>query len=645
MVTLAKNSYNEIAQNHTPASWLAQLPSNYQNRILLEQAAQLAFITGNQAKGLGEISCWQHGMAMANNLLDLNVDSELLAAALLFPVWNYTNLNAADIEETLSKNIAHLLVCVDKMDDISLLHNTQNKSPAQIENCRKMLLAMAEDLRVVLLKLVERLHALHTARFLPPIEQKKLGEEIFSIYAPLANRLGIGELKWQMEDFAFRIINPEEYKKIAKQLDMKRIEREALIKNTLGLLEGYLTRASLTGFELMGRAKHIYSIHKKMIKKNLTLDQLFDISAVRILVNTIDECYQVLDLIQQHFDMIQSEFNDYISAPKANGYRSIHAAVFSHDCHIIEIQIRTYAMHQESELGVAAHWSYKEGGANNRDYQAKIAWLRELLSWQKEVEAKEKSEKNVLNDRVYVLTPEGDIIDLPQGATPLDFAYTIHSNIGHRCRGAKIDDHIVPLNTPLKMGDRIEILTSKTVSPSRDWLNASLGYLTTARARAKVAHWFRQQDYDQNIINGKTILDRELKRLHMSDIDHETLAHKFDHEGKLAFYASIGANTLRQAQLSGRLETWYKTAPTKTSRTKNSNPDSSHKKSSGILIEGTSYWLTRTARCCQPLPGDAIAGYISQKHGIAIHKINCNSFLARQKQKPERVLLASWGDK
>ena len=627
-----------------PDDWFAQLPAYYQASSILEHAAQLAFIVGSQTMGPGNINAWQHGLMMAYSLIPLNVDHELLAAALLYPSWDYAELNLADIEETISKKIAYLLSGSAKMDAVSVLHNTQHKNAVQIENCRKMLLAMVTDLRVVLLKLAERLHALQCAPFLPFFAREKLAGEALSVYAPLANRLGLSTLKWQMEDFAFRVMHPEAYYEIAKNLGMSRLQREALIQEVLRVLDTYLTQAGITDFTVTSRAKHIYSIHKKMLRKNIGFDQLFDLNAIRIVVPTVESCYRVLDVVQQHFSMIQSEFVDYIATPKANGYQSIHTAVWSEDQAIIEMQIRTDTMHQQSELGGAAHWRYKEGSVSNQSYQEKIAWLREILSWQSEIEAKEKPEENVLADRVYVLTPKGDIIDLPKGATPLDFAYAIHTDIGHRCRGAKVNGHIVTLNTALQMGDQVELLTANNLSPSRDWLNYHLGFLITARARAKVAYWFRQQDYDQHLIDGKAIVDQTLKRLNLHDVEHETLAVKFAYENKDAFYAALGANILRPKQLTSRLELWYKQAPTKTLLPDYLPPAQKTLVGSGILVEGTANWLTHIAQCCQPLPGDAIAGYISQKHSIAIHKISCLSFLARQNQKPERVLSASWGN-
>ncbi len=591
MVKLSQQAYWQHPQIITPQTWLSTLPVAYQQSVFIEHTAQFAYLTGEHTLGPGSISCWQHGLSVAESLLGLNVDQELFAAALLYPVWEYADLSLDDIQETLSPKVAALLAGADKMKAVSDLHSSPHKNPAQIENCRKMLLAMVGDLRIVLLKLAERLHALRTAKFLPSEEQKKLGEEIFTVYAPLANRLGLGHLKWELEDLAFRATYPEEYKKIATQLDMKRSARDALIHSMLKLLEEYLSKEKIKKFELMGRAKHIYSIYRKLSRKGITLHDLFDISAVRILVDTIEDCYRALDLVQQHFEMIPHEFDDYISAPKPNGYRSIHTAVYGPNKHIVEIQIRTHQMHQESELGVAAHWRYKEGGKSNQDYEAKIAWLREVLSWQHEIG---NQGKNVLADRVYVLTPNSDIIDLPRGATPLDFAYTVHTSLGHRCKGAKINGHIVPLTTLLKMGDRVEILTGKEAHPSRDWLLPKSGYLFTARARAKVASWFRKEipESEQSLVEVKP-------------------------KGAMP--------ALQKAPAPAK----------KATQTKTKHPK--------ILVEGSENLLTHLARCCDPQPGDKVAGYISQRHGVAIHKITCPSFLAREKQRPERVLVVHYG--
>ena len=612
----------------------------YANNPLIQQATQWAFTHGAHRHGLGKISLWQHGLSIADSLLHLHADAELLSAALLYPFVQHDPATQKALAEFFPTKILQLVEGAHRMESIRLVHNSHRQNAVQVENCRKMLLAMADDLRVVLLKIAERLHALRTARFLEKSEEKNLGEEISRLYAPLANRLGLGQMKWEMEDLAFRINHSAEYKNIANALDMKRTERDNLIHSVLSILDEEIRTTGITHFELMGRPKHIYSIHRKMTKKNVGIHELFDISAVRVLVDSIEDCYRVLDIVQQRFEMIQKEFDDYISVPKPNGYRSIHTAVYGPDRHIVEIQIRTFTMHQESELGVAAHWRYKEGGQSNQSYEAKIAWLREVLSWQNEVDKVDKAENHLLAERVYAFTPQGDILDLALGSTVLDFAYMVHTNVGHRCRGAKINGHIVPLTTKLRMGDRVDIMTGKTPNPSPDWVKPQLGYLFGNRARQKAAQWLRQKNHDAYLVDGKNTLERELKRLNLSEIDHQSVCKKFEYADKESLYVAIGAGEIRASQLSGRLDQWYKQAPPVTKSKKVVEPKAGGAPS--LVIEGDSQLLTHLARCCQPKAGDDIAAYISSRRGVSIHKTNCASFLARKALKPAQVLQARW---
>lgn len=646
MVKLTEQPYWQVPQVIEPITWLTTLPANLQHNLLLTRAINFAYIIGHQAPGLGGISCWQQGLSIADSLLSLSCDPELLAAALLYPSWRFAEVSLDDIAEEFGAVTKQLLTGVAEMDAVYVLHNTMHKSQRQIENCRKMLLSMAGDLRVVLLKLAERLHVLRTSQILTAEEKKQLGAEIFAIYAPLANRLGLGHLKWEMEDLAFRATNAERYKYIAKQLDMRRAERETYIKEVVVELKNHIDEMGIKDFQVSGRAKHIYSIHRKTERKGVDVKDLFDISAVRVLVHSIEDCYRVLDFVQNRWEMIPQEFDDYISTPKENGYRSIHTAVYGPGGHIVEIQIRTYEMHQESELGVAAHWRYKEGGASQQSYEAKINWLREVLSWQGEVEAKERPDSNVLADRVYVFTPNGDIVDLPQGSTPLDFAYYLHTNIGHRCRGAKINGQIVPLTTPLKMGDRIEVLTHKLPSPSRDWLNPNTGYLTTARARVKVAHWFKQQDVEQHRHDGKVLLERELKRFNLTDIAHDDVAAKFNFAKREDLYAALGAGDIRPVQLENRLQQFMVSEASVVEAVPSITSDIEHDAhSTDVLVEGVGNLLTHMAQCCQPVPGEAIGAYISARSGIGIHRKDCQQFTDMAAQHPERVLAVHWAGK
>lgn len=626
------------AQQPTDANvWLSQLPTELQQDSILSEAARYVFVIGHDQAGLGGISCWQQGLSMADSLVSLKADTPLLVAALLYPAWHHNELDIAEIHQQFGECIGHLLKGAERMDAVSVLHATFDKNPSQMENCRKMLLAMATDLRVVLLKLVERLHALRTAVHLSDTQRQQLGDEIMTIYAPLANRLGLGQLKWEMEDLAFRAIDPVTYKDIAQQLDMRRIERDQYIVALRQDLEQMMQTTSIAPYQVTGRAKHIYSIHRKISRKSLSVKDLFDISAFRIQVPTIEDCYRVLDLVQQRFHMIEQEFDDYIAQPKSNGYQSIHTAVLGPQDFPIEIQIRTHDMHQLAELGVAAHWRYKEGGSGNQDYETKIAWLRELLSWQDEV----SNHHSILADRIYVFTPQNNIVDLPQGATPLDFAYYIHTNIGHRCRGAKINGHIVPLNTPLKMADRVEIITAKALQPRLDWLNSHTGYVSTARARSKILHWFKTQDLDQKMADGKSMVDKELKRFHLTDVSIADLARGFHFPNVEDFYAALGTGTLKTSQLTSRLQTYFQQqAPVKTPATKVVKAPAH-----GILIEGIGNLLSHPAKCCMPVPGDTIVGYITLRQGVAIHRHDCHVFLEQSHLHPQQVLQVYWGNK
>ena len=626
-------------------AWLTTLPLELQQDPLLIDVTHYAAALGPDQLGLGGISCWQQGISMADSLLSLKADATLLAAALLYPAWQYAELDLSELHDLFGPAISHLLKGAGRMDAVSVLASSQDKSPSQIENCRKMLLAMATDLRVVLLKLTERLHALRTAAKLSSDAQRRLGEEILAIYAPLANRLGLGQLKWELEDLAFRAINPLVYKDIAKQLAKRRIERDTYIQDFQTRLTTLVNGTGITSAQINGRAKHIYSIYRKISRKQLTVNDLFDINAFRILLPTIEDCYRVLDIVQQNFVMIEHEFDDYIAQPKANGYRSIHTAVIGPEGLAIEIQLRTFDMHQLAELGVAAHWRYKEGGASNKSYEAKIAWLRELLSWQGEISA----DHPVLADRIYVITPQGDIVDLPEGATPLDFAYYIHTNVGHRCRGAKINEHIVPLTTPLQMGDRIDIITGKHPQPSRDWLNSHLGYVTTPRARSKILTWFKAQDFDSHVTSGKILVERELKRLHLTELSQEDLARAFNFASLSDWYAALGANSSKVTQLTARLQTLLlqqqQQACEQSSALKSPDAKTWKIPDSGIVIEGVGNLLSHPAKCCTPVPGDPIGGYITLRQGVMIHRQDCAIFLENSHTHPNQVLQVFWGKK
>ena len=502
--------------------WLHQLGTKgyLDNLELIRTTCTLSQLAGqDRATETGQ-TCLQQGLSMADLLADLEVDQETIAAAIIFENVHYAGLSIDDVEEQLGTNIAKLVKGIEKM---SAINNFQafNKYPQnkqQIDNIRKMLLAMVDDVRVVLIKLAERLCILRTAGHLPDEIRKQLATEAMEIYAPLANRLGIGAIKWEMEDLAFRYLHTEEYKAIAKGLKAKRLDRDNFVNRIVAQLNHHIQGIGASHFAVYGRSKHIHSIYKKMTRKNVSLDEIYDATAVRVLVDTSDQCYEVLGIVHSLWKQIPAEYDDYIINPKANGYQSLHTAVEGPEGRVFEVQIRTFHMHDLAEMGVAAHWKYKEGGGIQKEsHERKIEWLRDVLAWHQEMATNKGVSESVstefFEDRVYVFTPDGDVLDLPNGVTPLDFAYHVHSNLGHRCRGTKVNGHIVPLTYQLKTGDKVEVLTGKELKPSRDWINPHLNYLKTPRAKAKVLHWFKMQDYDNNVQEGRELLDKELKSL------------------------------------------------------------------------------------------------------------------------------------
>ena len=525
-----------------------------------------------------------------------------------------------------------------------------------------MLLSMVEDFRCVVIKLAERIAHLREVKDATEDERVLAAKECFNIYAPLANRLGIGQLKWELEDFCFRYLHPDEYKQIANLLHERRIDREQYIDNFVSTVRGYMQQENIE-VDIYGRPKHIYSIWRKMKKKNLAFDELFDVRAVRIVVERLQDCYAALGIVHTHFRHLPDEFDDYVANPKPNGYQSIHTVVLGPEGKTVEIQIRTRQMHEDAELGVAAHWKYKEGatGATTKggtgSYENRIAWLRKLIAWQEEMadsgEMLDEVRSQVFDDRVYVFTPKGDVIDLPAGSTPLDFAYHIHSDVGHRCIGAKIGGRIVPFSYQLQMGDQIEIITQKHPNPSRDWLNPNLGYVTTSRGRAKIHNWFRKQDRDKNIIAGRQILDNELAPLDINMKEAEKLliarynVHSLDE-----VLAGIGVGDIRINQLVNFLQSKLNKATAededkealRSLENKTATPKTTTSGGGSIVVEGVGNLMHHIARCCQPIPGDNIVGFITKGRGISIHRADCDQLAELLSHAPERIVDAVWGE-
>jgi RelA/SpoT family (p)ppGpp synthetase len=593
------------------------------------------------------------GWDMVEILAELRMDQDSLVAALLFPVFEANLLSLPTIEDQVNPAVSGLLTSVQQMAAIRTipLSVRQNNDGQQADTLRRMLLAMVEDVRAVVIKLAAQICYLRDVKNADEETRVLAAKETNAIFAPLANRLGIGQLKWELEDLAFRYLHPQTYKQIASLLEERRLDREQYMQDFVASVRQKMQEANLQA-EVYGRPKHIFSIWKKMQKKQVTFDQLYDIRAVRIVTERVQDCYAALGLVHTSWRHLPKEFDDYIATPKQNGYQSIHTVVLGPQGRPIEIQIRTRQMHEDAELGVAAHWRYKEGGAANKTAanDEKIGWLRKLLQWQEDLaegtDLVEELRNQVIEDRVYVFTPKGDIVDLPMGSTPLDFAYYIHSNVGHRCIGAKISGRIVPFTYQLKTGDQVEILTGREPNPSRDWLNPNLGYLKSSRARSKVQYWFRLQDRDKNLAAGRELLDAELARLNLALDNPTKVIARFNVNSMDELLVGIGGGEIKVTQVVHFIQSQQPKheLPEIDPRLK-TKPLSQNKAKSDVIVQGVGNLLSHMAGCCHPLPGDAIIGYITQGRGIAIHRDDCEQFKLLQDGHPERVVEATWGDK
>jgi len=592
-----------------------------------------------------------HALETAGILAELKLDHETLAAALLSPCHEVAPQQAQPLREKFGATIADLADGVVRMGEIGALSNRMpaaqkpEQQAAQLEALRKMLLAMVQDIRVVLIKLADHAQELrYVVKSENEAVRREAAELTRDIFAPLANRLGVWQLKWELEDLAFRILEPDTYKRIARQLDEKRIVRERYIAGVMALLKDELARAGIAA-EVTGRPKHIYSIYKKMHKKGLDFEALHDVRAVRILVDDVKDCYAALGLVHNLWSPIPKEFDDYIAKPKSNDYRSLHTAVIGPEGKAVEVQIRTHDMHHHSELGVAAHWRYKEGVRHDKSFDEKIAWLRQILEWKDEVndagELAEQFKTGLFEDAVYVLTPQGRVIDLPKGSTPIDFAYHVHTELGHRCRGAKIDGAMVPLNTPLANGQQVEILAAKQGGPSRDWLNPQLGYLKSHGARTKVRQWFNRQNYEVDVAQGRALLDKELQRHGLTKLNLDKLAADLGFAKLNDFLSDLGRGEIGSKQLADALHggSAPQPAPPVTEPLVTRKPRATTKGS--VLVVGVDKLLTVPAKCCKPAPPEPIIGFVTRGRGVTVHRANCASV---KRLDPERMVTAEWGE-
>jgi len=575
----------------------------------------------------------REGVEIAAIIEPLGLPAKIVAAVHAYPLFRDKFLTSNNLNNNDLSDISRFVIGLQQLNEFSLPDNWQPGEALavqQSEALRKMLLAVVSDVRLVLVRIAEQLLRLREARRAPRAIQQALAIEAREIYAPLANRLGVWQLKWELEDLAFRYVDPDTYLEIAKALNEKRAERERFIDTVKDQLQMELKSNGIHA-DISGRPKHIYSIWRKMQR------------AVRILVKDVNECYAALGIVHNLWSYIPGEFDDYIANPKENDYRSLHTAVLGPDGKTVEVQIRSEDMHHHAELGVAAHWRYKEGGGSPAAFDQKIRFLRQLLEPTGDgVDLLDQIRDDFFEDRIYAVSPKGDVVELAANATPLDFAYHVHTQVGHRCRGAKINGRIVPLTHRVENGDQIEIITGSQAKPSRDWLSPKLGYLAGARARAKVRNWFRLQDRDQHLRQGREILDRELARLSEKDVPTDDIAKKLKHKDTEALCVSLGAGDLTSASIATALQNLRGTElpTTKTrrhSRRKTSKPDS-------VGVTGVGDMLCNFARCCRPVPPEPIVGYITQGRGISIHRQDCGNFLGLNQRSPERVLETSWGE-
>ena len=652
MVTVT-NKHSIPRESADPHAWVAALAARFSPADLetLKRAAELAATCYLDKVAITGAPLLDHALGTASILSTQNMDVESIVAAVLQSCLEGGPEMADKVATTFGSGVVGLVDGVARMGLMREVSETaasgkdKKDSSAQIEALRKMLLAMVEDIRVVLIKLAERTQ---TMRELPGADEglrHRIARETQDIFAPLANRLGVWQVKWELEDLSFRFLEPELYKKIAKLLDEKRLDRERYINEVMGRLKAELEKNGVHNAEVSGRPKHIYSIYKKMKRKKVDFSEVYDVRAVRVLVEELKDCYTALGVVHGLWQPIPSEFDDYISHPKGNNYRSLHTAVIGPEEKALEVQIRTRDMHNHAELGVAAHWRYKEGGRQDARFEEKIAWLRQIMEWKEDVqdagELMEQFKTSLFVDTIYVLTPQGRVIALPQGATPVDFAYHVHTDLGHRCRGAKVDGNIVPLTYKLQNGQRVEIISIKQGGPSRDWLSPVLGYAASSRTRTKIRQWFNAQHFEENVAEGRAALEKEVHRLGSAFPNLEKLAQKTGYPKPEDLFAAIGRNQISAREIMAEAleepkakpeeEAWQLTA------------HSVVPSSSGVLVVGVGDLMTVMAKCCKPVPPDPIIGFVTTGRGVAIHRQDCPNILHLPEHKRERLLATSWG--
>jgi GTP pyrophosphokinase len=643
------------AEERQVQGWLEDLAQRRPEKdiALLREAVAIARTTNQHEQAVDGFNLFLSLLHTVDTLDSLKLDIEPLLAAMLSEMPGHESYDRAAIAERFGPAVAAMVEQVSRIRELSAT-GSANADERTVENLRRMLLGIADDVRAILVVLAKRLQLMRRLKRLPPDIQRRVARETHVVHAPLANRLGVWQMKWELEDLCLRHLEPERYTSLARQLDGKRREREAFIADVIQRLGDSCQRSGIP-VELSGRPKHIYSIWKKMQRKRLDFEQVFDVRAVRALVDTVPQCYEVLGIAHSLWRPVPGEFDDYIAHPKPNGYRSLHTAVVGDDGKPLEIQVRTREMHEHAELGVAAHWRYKESSQQDEELERRIEWMRRWLEQQDdEPQAFDivsgDADAEFEAKRIYVLSPQGKVVELPNGATPVDFAYAIHTLVGHRCRGAKVDGHIAPLAQALQSGQKVEILTVKEGGPSRDWLNPHSGYLTTNRARNRVRAWFKQQDYDQHVAIGRASLEREVARLSVPKPDLDRLAVRFNFKTGDDLLAAIGRGDLSAIQIANtQAERVRQDAAERADREipeklRKRAPSRAAGGAGQVVVDGIGDLMTQMAKCCKPVPYDEIVGYITRGRGVTVHRKDCAVVRKMDANNRARLVDVAWAD-
>ena len=642
MVAVSTRLPDEHLTNDAIDAWLSLLPPAEDadiRRKLGDAAHSVLDLFAEQEERSGQ-QLALYILHVADILAQFDLDDNTLIAAILHRTLSAGMSDHDSLQQRYGESVAQRIQSLDKIHQLTpgVLADLEEKGEGHSENLRRLLLGLSNDVRVIMVMLAERVHLMRRQEFFSESNQHRFSRNTLDIFAPLANRLGIWQIKWELEDLSLRYLQPQQYREIAIRLEERRDERLSSIKSVIKKLNTVFEEQGIHA-EMSGRPKHIYSIWRKMQRKDMDFSHIFDVRAVRVLVDSIAECYSALGVVHGLWRHIPQEFDDYIATPKANLYQSIHTVVIGDDQRPLEIQIRTHEMHEHAERGVAAHWRYKEQRGQNRDLERRIEWMRQWLEQRDDIDEQSQLQSDDEQQHIYVLTPQGKVIELGHGATPIDFAYAIHTSVGHRCRGAKVDGRITPLTHPLQNGQTVEIMTARQEQPSRDWMSSRLGYVRSSRARSRIRQWFRQQDYDTHVEAGKESLEREMMRLGTARVNLLKIAHHFNMKSDEALYAAIGRGDISPVQVAGwDLRQQQESKPSTPKRRRKQLPG----KAPQLIVQGVDDLLTHLGQCCKPVPGDEVTGYITRGRGITVHRKDCSVVQHMSEDEQQRLIEVEW---